>query len=129
VSYTRSLQLTVKAKDQVVSQREEGGRAEPGSRRKAWVLGTIIALIALAVGGVFGDRGVLNLVEKRRQVDALRVEIEELRADNARLAVEVADLRTSPRAIERLAREELGLARPDETLFLIREEDSPKPRP
>jgi len=93
------------------------------------VLGTVIALIALAVGGIFGDRGVLNLLEKRREVDALRGEIEGLRADNSRLAAEIADLRTSPRAIERLAREQLGLARPDETLFLIREEDAPSPRP
>jgi len=93
------------------------------------LLGTVIALIALAVGGVFGDRGVLNLVEKRRQVDALRLEIEALRADNARLAADIADLRTSPRAVERLAREELGLARPDETMFLIREEDAQAPQP
>lgn len=102
--------------------REETGRTEPGSRRKAWVLGTVIALIALAVGGVFGDRGVLNLVEKRKQVEALRLELDALRADNARLAAEIADLRTSPRPVERLAREQLGLARPDETVFLIREE-------
>jgi cell division protein FtsB len=128
MSYNRGLQLVVKAKDQVVPPREETGRAEPGSRRKAWVLGTAIALIALAVGGVFGDRGVLNLVEKRRQVDALRLELEALRADNARLAAEIADLRTSPRPVERLAREQLGLARPDETVFLIREEDASAPR-
>jgi cell division protein FtsB len=124
MSYNRGLQLVVKAKDQVVPPREETGRTEPGSRRKAWVLGTVIALIALAVGGVFGDRGVLNLVEKRKQVDALRLELDALRADNARLAAEIADLRTSPRPVERLAREELGLARPDETVFLIREEDA-----
>jgi cell division protein FtsB len=91
---------------------------------KAWVLGTAIALIALAVGSVFGDRGILNLVEKRRRVEALRTEIEVLRAENARLAAEIAALRTSPRPIERLAREELGLARADETVFLIREEDA-----
>jgi cell division protein FtsB len=89
---------------------------------RAWVLGTVIALIALAVGSVFGDRGMLNLMSKRRQVDALRAELEGLREENARLTAEIAALRTSPRAIERLAREELGLARPDETVFLIREE-------
>jgi cell division protein FtsL len=89
---------------------------------KAWVLGTAIAVIALTVGSVFGDRGILNLVEKRRQVDALRAELEALRAENARLSSEIAALRTSPRAIERLAREQLGLARPDETVFFIREE-------
>jgi cell division protein FtsB len=95
---------------------------------KAWVLGTAIALIALTVGSVFGDRGILNLVNKRRQVDELRGELEALRAENVRLSSEIAALRTSPRAIERLAREELGLARPDETVFLIREED-PAGRP
>jgi cell division protein FtsL len=89
---------------------------------KAWVLGTAIAVIALTVGSVFGDRGILNLVDKRRQVDALRAELEELRAENARLSAEIGALRTSPRAIERLAREQLGLARPDETVFFIREE-------
>jgi cell division protein FtsB len=125
------LQLTVKAKDQVLAQRdrEETGRAEPGSRRKAWILGTVIAWIALAVGGVFGDRGLLNLVEKRREVGALEVEIEALRAENARLAGEIVALRTSPRPIERLAREELGLARADETVFLIREDAPGAPLP
>jgi cell division protein FtsB len=91
---------------------------------KAWALGTAIALIALTVGSVFGDRGILNLVDKRRQVEALRGELEGLRAENARLSSEIVALRTSPRAIERLAREQLGLARPDETVFLIREEDA-----
>jgi cell division protein FtsB len=105
--------------------REEQARGEPGTRRKAWLLGTGIALIALVVGSVFGDRGFLNLVENRRHVEALRLEIETLRADNAHLAFEVSALRSSPRAIERLAREQLGLARPDETVFLLREDDSP----
>jgi cell division protein FtsB len=96
---------------------------------KAWLLGTAIALIALTVGSVFGDRGILNLMSKRRQVDELRTEIEALRAENARLASEISALRTSPRAIEQRAREELGLARPDELVFLIREEDHSAPTP
>jgi cell division protein FtsB len=85
------------------------------------VLGTVIALIALGVGSVFGDRGILNMLGEREKVESLRAELEGLRAENARLSAEIGDLRTSPRAIERLAREELGLAHPDETVFLIRE--------
>jgi len=108
--------------------REEIPRNESRTRLKTWVLGTAIAVIALTVGSVFGDRGILNLVGKRRQVEVLRAELEELRAENARLSSEIAALRTSPRAIERLAREQLGLARPDETVFLIREEDAPARR-
>ena len=88
---------------------------------RAWVLGTVIALIALGVGSVFGDRGVLSMLGEREKVEALQGELEELRQENARLSAEITDLRTSPRAIERLAREELGLDRPDETVFLIRD--------
>ncbi len=124
MSYNKTLGFTVKAKDQVVPSRDEATRSEPRARMKAWALGTAIALIALTVGSVFGDRGILNLLGKRRRVEALRGELEGLRAENARLSSEIAALRTSPRAIERLAREQLGLARPDETVFLIREEDA-----
>jgi len=92
------------------------------------VLGTVIALVGLAVGSVFGDRGLLRLIEKRQQVDGLRLEIEALHSENVQLLGEIADLRQSPRAIERVAREELGLALPDETVFLIREEDPLSPR-
>jgi cell division protein FtsL len=103
--------------------REDVTRAEPVTGRRAWVLGTAIALLALAVGSVFGDRGILNLVHKRQQVEQLRGELESLRTENARLASEVRALRSSPRAVERLAREQLGLARPDETVFLLRQEE------
>src|SRR5512139_3341840 len=122
MSYNRELSAVVKVKDQALPLREETSRSEPRARMKTWVLGTAIAVIALVVGSVFGDRGILNLIEKRRQVEALRAELEGLRGENARLAAEIEALRGSPRAIERLAREELGLARPDETVFLIREE-------
>lgn len=101
--------------------REEVQRGEPGPRMRALVLGTVIALIALGVGSVFGDRGILSMLGERDKVESLRLELEALRAENARLSGEIHELRTSPRAIERLAREELGLARPDETVFVIRD--------
>ena len=127
MSYSRGLALIVKAGTQV-TMREEAPRSEPRTRMRAWVLGTVIALIALAVGSVFGDRGILSMVGEREKIEALRGELDALRAENARLSAEITDLRQNPRAIERLAREELGLARPDETVFLIRDA-SPDDRP
>ena len=78
--------------------RDDAPRNEPRARLRAWVLGTVIALIALAVGSVFGDRGILNMVGEREKVESLRVELEELRAEAARLSSEIRDLRQSPRA-------------------------------
>ena len=92
-------------------------------RRKAVALGSIIALLALVVGSFFGDRGILRLVAQREPTESLRREIEELRAENGRLAGEIGALRTDPRAVEKLARESLGLARPGETVFLIHEDE------
>jgi cell division protein FtsB len=107
-----------------LSARDEATRFEPGARRRAILLVSGIVLVALTVGSVFGDRGLLTLFQKRRQVQELRLEIDGLRAENTRLAAEIAALRTSPRAVERLAREELGLARPDEVVFLLRRADA-----
>ncbi|HKC11970.1 MAG TPA: septum formation initiator family protein [Vicinamibacteria bacterium] len=111
-----------------MANRDDRGRSEVGLRKKAATLGSIIALIALLVGSLFGDRGILHLVAQRERAESLRREIEELRGENGRLAAEIVALQTDPRSIERLAREELGLARPGETVFLIPEEE-PSERP
>jgi len=104
--------------------RDERGRSQVGLRKKAAILASIIVVVGLLVGSLFGDRGLLQLVSQRQRADALAREIEQLKADNSRLAVEIGALRRDPSAIERLAREELGLVRPGETVFLIREEPS-----
>jgi cell division protein FtsB len=99
----------------------EDRSGEAGLRRKAATLASIIALVALIVGALFGDRGLLHLIDQRHRAEALAGEVEELEAENAHLVTEIAALRTDPRAIERLAREELGFARPGETVFLVRD--------
>jgi cell division protein FtsB len=87
-------------------------------------LSSVLLLIALVVGSMFGDRGILHLITQRQRADALRLEVEALRDENLRLYSQIRELRTDPRAVERLAREELGLARPGETMFLLREAPS-----
>jgi len=108
--------------------REERRREQRGLRRKAALLASVIAIIALVVGSLFGDRGILQVMAQRQRALELAREIEDIRAENVRLAAEIRALRTDPRAIERIAREQLGLARPGETVFLIRDADPPAAR-
>lgn len=108
-----------------MGEREERGLDAVGLRRKAATLASVLVLIALVVGSLFGDRGMLRLIAQREHAQALEREIEGLRAENGRLAEDIRALRTDPRAVERLAREELGLARPGEKVFLIREDAPP----
>ena len=108
-------------KDQALGPREDSPHLEPSLRRKAAMLASVLALIALIVGSLFGDRGMIRLVEQRQRAEALQRRIDDLRAENHRLAEEVRGLKSDPRAVERLAREQLGLARPGETVYLLRE--------
>ena len=108
---------------EVITGRDE--RGDVGLRKKAAGLASAIALIALLVGSLFGDRGILHLMAQRERAAVLAHELESLREENERLAGDIQALRSDPAAIERIAREELGFARPGETVFLIRE---PAPR-
>src|SRR6187551_2332183 len=103
----------------VITVRDE--RGDVGLRRKAAGLASVIALIALLVGSLFGDRGILHLIAQRERAVVLARELDSLRGENEQLARDIEALRSDPAAIERIAREELGLARPGETVFLIRE--------
>ena len=120
------LRAISEVKDQVTPPRDDRGRGDVGLRRKAATLASILAFVALVVGSLFGDGGVLQVLAQRERRAALQRQIEDLRQENNRLAAEISALRRDPRAVERIAREELGLARPGETVFVIREEPSPR---
>jgi cell division protein FtsB len=97
---------------------------QPTIQRKAAVLVFALVLVALLINALFADGGVLQLMHHRQRTATLHRELETLRQDNALLAREIALLRSDPRTVERLAREELGLAGPGETVFLIRSDDA-----
>ncbi len=107
---------------QAVTRPDEAPDGAGAVARKALLLLCGLGLVALVVGSLFGNRGMLQLLEQQERARRLESEIDSLRGENARLAGEINALRTEPRAIERLAREQLGLARPGETVFLIPEE-------
>ncbi|HEX6737388.1 MAG TPA: septum formation initiator family protein [Vicinamibacteria bacterium] len=111
-----------------MAQREDRRRNEAGLRKKAVTLFGVILVIALVVGSLFGDRGILQLVSQRERAEALARELEEMREENRRLAQEIQALQADPRAIEKLAREQLGLARPGEKVFVIRDDSGAGPR-
>ena len=52
----------------------------------------------------------------RQQIVQLDRQIREEEAANRQVRLEIDSLKTDPKTVERLAREQLGLARPDETV-------------
>lgn len=81
----------------------------------------IVVIIAASVGNaVFGERGFIGLLKAKRELQEFEQEIANLRAKNARLVEEIRALKTDPLAIERLAREELGLVKPGEIVLMVK---------
>jgi len=76
-----------------------------------------MVLVYLAASFLFGDMGYLSykrLVAARGDIQG---EIATVKQKNEQLEEEVRALKEDPEAIERLAREDLGLGRKDELIF------------
>ena len=96
------------------------------NRRVVQVLVALVALVVVA-DGLVGERGLLAMLRARQEYEELAATIARQRADNARLREEARRLREDPSAIEEIARRELGLIRPGERVFLIKDVKPPAP--
>jgi cell division protein FtsB len=89
------------------------------NRRKRIVFLTFVFLgfIYLAVSFIFGDMGLLKYSELNKRKVLLEKQIKEIDKENSALRSEVKLLKEDPYYKEKYAREEFGLARPDEYIF------------
>lgn len=87
----------------------------------------MLVAAVLIVDGLVGDRGLLAVMQARRERDALAGALERLRRENDRLREEARRLKEDPEAIEEIARRELGLIRPGEKVFILKDAP-PKPK-
>ena len=87
----------------------------------------------LAVGCIFfldalvGEKGLVELVKARQDFRTLETSLLRIRNDNSRLREEARLLREDADTIERLARERLGLIKPGERLFILKDVAPEKP--
>jgi cell division protein FtsB len=94
--------------------------ADKQLRRKGVTLALFLIVVASVFNALLGERGFLELLRARREVRQMEEEIGAIQAENQRLLEEVRSLKRDPFAIERKAREELGLVRPGEVVVMIR---------
>jgi len=107
------------------SRQKRRAPAGPGrTRRIVHVLLLFIASIII-VDALVGDRGLLAMLQARKEFDELGAAIARQRVENAWLREEARRLREDPSAIEEVARRELGLIKPGEKIFIIKDVASP----
>lgn len=66
-----------------------------------------------------GDRGFLQVRRQRAELRAAQEEVARIDAENRKLEAEVAALKNDPRALEKIAREKLGLVKPGEVVVVL----------
>ena len=90
-----------------------------------WLLLFVASVIV--VDGLVGERGLLAILRARQEYDQLATTIAKQRAENARLREQARRLKDDPATIEEVARRELGLIRPGERVFIIKDIPAAKP--
>ncbi|MPY90784.1 MAG: hypothetical protein GEU99_23080 [Luteitalea sp.] len=85
----------------------------------------IFATLVLVADAIFGQKGVLERVRVRRQYEQLKASVDALKQQNRSLREEARRLREDPSAIEAIARRELGLVKPGELLFIVKDVPAP----
>ena len=87
----------------------------------------IFVTLVLIVDALVGEKGLLQSMNARRQYRQLQASLEDLRRENAALREEMRRLNEDPATIESLARRDLGLIRPGEIVFILKDlNDDPK---
>jgi cell division protein FtsB len=118
------------------SSRRDG--AEPPRRRRAERPATdvprqrrfvnallLFAAVVLLVDALVGDKGLVERMRAGRQLRDAEASLAALKAENAQNREYIVRLSDDPSTIEALAREELGLIRPGELLFIVRDAQPP----
>jgi cell division protein FtsB len=85
--------------------------------------GGLIVLVLMHT--LFGPYGYFSMRRSEQQMEQLRQEIDRLDRENQQLNGEIRALQTDPSAVEKVAREDMGLARPGELIFRLPEDPNP----
>ncbi|HEY1086417.1 MAG TPA: septum formation initiator family protein [Archangium sp.] len=86
-------------------------------RRRHVVWGAVVIALVLAIGSLSAEGGFRRYSLLKRDLASLEDRNAKLTAENTKLKREVQRLRSEPAALERAARESLGLVRSGEIVF------------
>jgi len=88
-----------------------------------------ILFVAISTVGIWtGQKSLAWKYELEEKTVFLQKENERLASDIRSLERSLTLLRSDPKTIEKVAKHKLGVARPDETVYIFRRNDSPSPK-
>lgn len=102
--------------------------ASPRGRRVI-SYGLAVLTVVVLIDAVAGEKGLLALVRARHELQTLEQSVQAARLENQRMLELARRYREDPATIEELARRDLGLIKPGEKLFIIRDRPPAMPAP
>ncbi len=93
-------------------------RATQVTLRLVVLLSGVLTFVFL-VSFFFSDRGIAELQQARTRVAQLHVDIAKAQGENQRLHAEIESVKKSTYAVERIAREDLGMSKKGEVVYLL----------
>ena len=93
-------------------------------RRKIALAAVFFFFVVLLIASLFGKKGLIEIYKTRKNYETLLQEIKVLEAKKSRLQQDIQALEKDPEAVEREAREELWLMKPDEKVIVKKKENS-----
>ena len=93
-------------------------KSDHKDKQDRYVYWLVVGICTILLGAaLLGRDGFLAVIVNQRHLSELRGEVARLRDDNSLLQGQVRALRNDLASIERIAREDLGLVRPGETVY------------
>jgi cell division protein FtsB len=88
--------------------------------KRKWFPILLIGLIVLVwYFALFGEKGVIKIIQLRRERDRILADVTRIQEENKMLQEEIKRLREDSRYLESVAREDLGLIKENEILFIF----------
>jgi cell division protein FtsB len=87
-------------------------------KKKILLIGLACLLVIMIVTALFGKKGVMELRRSRKVLAQQAERIKALEEEKTRLEAEIQRLENDPKAVERQAREKLGLIAPGEKVVV-----------
>jgi cell division protein FtsB len=91
--------------------------------------GLVFIGCVLVIDALVGDKGVLQMLKTRQKAQSLYQAVAVAQTKNARLRDQIKRFKEDPAALEDAARRDLGLIKPGEKLFIIRDAPPADERP
>lgn len=108
---------------EVRKRRHEMKTAERSKHRRFGIIALVVLCAVLMASEIFGAHGLVALRRQEKDLESLQRRIQQLQRENSQLEMQIQALKSDPKTIEKQAREQLRLARPGETIYVLPEQD------